>query len=104
MNVALLFRCSGVSNGHGVPDPHLSSQKSIVVTQLSSLLSTFADIQMDKNSEMGTGFQTPTLPPKSELALQKGFCRRTWTGPAWLNNVTSIGHVSIISHLVLLCC
>lgn len=42
----------------------------------------------------------PTSPPKSELALQKGFRRRTWTGPAWLDNVTSTGHVQ--THLMLL--
>ena len=57
---------------------------------------------MDENSEVDIGFQTPTSPPKSELALQKGFRRRTWTGPAWLDNVTSTGHVrttSCFSHL-----
>lgn len=50
-------------------------------------------VQVDEN-EPATGYQTPTSPPKSELALQKGFRRRTWTGPAWLDNVTSTGHVS----------
>ena len=50
-------------------------------------------VQVDEN-EPATGYQTPTSPPKSELALQKGFRRRTWTGPAWLGNVTSTGHVS----------
>ena len=51
-------------------------------------------VQVDENEEVSTGYQTPTSPPKSELALQKGFRRRTWTGPAWLDNVTSTGHVS----------
>lgn len=51
-------------------------------------------LQVDENEEVSTGYQTPTSPPKSELALQKGFRRRTWTGPAWLDNVTSTGHVS----------
>lgn len=51
-------------------------------------------VQVDENEEVSNGFQTPTSPPKSELALQKGFRRRTWTGPAWLDNVTSTGHVS----------
>ncbi len=50
-------------------------------------------VQVDEN-EPATGYQTPTSPPKSELALQKGFRRRTWTGPAWLDNVTSTGHVN----------
>ena len=56
--------------------------------------------QVDEN-EPATGYQTPTSPPKSELALQKGFRRRTWTGPAWLDNVTSTGHVrapSLLPH------
>ncbi|KAL3130594.1 hypothetical protein ABBQ38_008398 [Trebouxia sp. C0009 RCD-2024] len=48
---------------------------------------------VDENEEVSTGYQTPTSPPKSELALQKGFRRRTWTGPAWLDNVTSTGHI-----------
>ncbi|KAA6428968.1 MAG: hypothetical protein FRX49_01078 [Trebouxia sp. A1-2] len=48
--------------------------------------------KVDEN-EPATGYQTPTSPPKSELALQKGFRRRTWTGPAWLDNVTSTGHI-----------
>lgn len=51
-------------------------------------------VQVDENEEVSSGYQTPTSPPKSELALQKGFRRRTWTGPAWLDNVTSTGHVS----------
>ncbi len=50
-------------------------------------------VQVDEN-EPATGYQTPTSPPKSELALQKGFRRRTWTGPAWLDNVTTTGHVN----------
>lgn len=55
-------------------------------------------VQVDENEEVATGYQTPTSPPKSELALQKGFRRRTWTGPAWLDNVTSTGHVSPPTH------
>ena len=63
-------------------------------------------VQVDEN-EVSTGYQTPTSPPKSELALQKGFRRRTWTGPAWLDNVTSTGHVSHLYLLLLVpsvCC
>lgn len=50
-------------------------------------------LQVDEGSEMDA--TAPTSPPKSELALQKGFRRRTWTGPAWLDNVTSTGHVRL---------
>ncbi len=57
-------------------------------------------VQVDENEEAATGYQTPTSPPKSELALQKGFRRRTWTGPAWLDSVTSTGHVRSPSLLV----
>ena len=55
---------------------------------------TIPEVQVDENEEVATGYQTQTSPSKSELALQKGFRRRTWTGPAWLDNVTSTGHVS----------
>ena len=64
-------------------------------------------VQVDENEEVSIGYQTPTSPLKSELALQKGFRRRTWTGPAWLDNVTSTGHVSLPAthyNLLLLCC
>ena len=57
--------------------------------------------QVDENEEANLGYQTPTSPLKSELALQKGFRRRTWTGPAWLDNVTSTGHVSTPLSIVL---
>ena len=49
--------------------------------------------QVDEESEAAAA-QLQDAHPQSGLTLQKGFRRRTWTGPAWLDNVTPTGHVS----------
>ena len=50
-------------------------------------------LQVDEESEAAAA-QLQDAHPQSGLTLQKGFRRRTWTGPAWMDNVTPTGHVS----------
>ena len=50
-------------------------------------------LQVDEESEAAAA-QLQGGHSQSGLTLQKGFRRRTWTGPAWMDNVTPTGHVS----------
>ena len=44
---------------------------------------------------------TGHTPRTSELALMKGFHRRTWTGPAWIEAVTEAGQVHAMPKVLL---
>eukprot|EP00891_Asterochloris_glomerata_P003644 jgi/Astpho2/3644/fgenesh1_pg.00059_%23_6_t len=48
--------------------------------------------KVDEESEAAAA-QLQDAHPQSGLTLQKGFRRRTWTGPAWMDNVTPTGHI-----------